>query len=289
MATLKQIRQRIKAAKSIQQITRAMKLVATARFKKATDKALAARPYSEKLQEFMMSLSSAGELPEHPLLEKRDSEDYGMILVTGERGLCGSYNTNLLRRAGDFFKATPGKAKLITVGKKGMLFFSKRGYEVSYHHAMPSAGAGLADGMAVAQKAAELWASGEVGKIYVCYSKFYSAIRQVPTIVQLLPIEPPPAEEGHEHDHDNNVFEFEPNAEALIQTLLPRYFQTLVLQSLLESTASGFAAQMTAMTNATENAGKMIQNLTLTANRVRQASITKEILEVVGGAEALKS
>ncbi len=287
MATLKQIRQRIRAAKSIQQITRAMKLVATARFKKATERALAARPYSDKLQEFMMSLSSAGELPEHPLLEKRDSEDYCLILVTGERGLCGSYNTNLLRRAGDFFKSNSGTPKLITVGKKGQQFFSKRGIEVIYHHPMPSAGAGLPDGMAVAQKAAELWASGEVGKIYVCYSKFYSAIRQVPTIVQLLPIEPP---EGEEHAHsEDNVFEFEPNAEVLLQTLLPRYFQTLVLQALLESTASGFAAQMTAMTNATENAGKMIQGLTLTANRVRQASITKEILEVVGGAEALKS
>lgn len=288
MATLKQIRQRIRAAKSIQQITRAMKLVATARFKKATDKALAARPYSDKLQEFMMSLSSAGELPEHPLLEKRSGEDYGVILVSGERGLCGSYNTNLIRKAWDFFRATPGKARLITVGKKGMLFFSKRGYDVYYHHTMPSAGAGIADGMAVAQKAAELWASGEVSKIYVCYSKFYSAIRQVPTMVQLLPIEPPSADEDHGHS-EASVFEFEPDAETLVQTLLPRYFQTLVLQALLESTASGFAAQMTAMTNATENAGKMIQNLTLTANRVRQASITKEILEVVGGAEALKS
>ncbi|MBX3117546.1 MAG: ATP synthase F1 subunit gamma [Fimbriimonadaceae bacterium] len=286
MATLKQIRQRIKAAKSIQQITRAMKLVATARFKKATERAIAARPYSDKLQEFMSSLSSAGELPEHPLLEKRNTEDYAVIVVSGERGLCGSYNTNLIRKAWDFLRATPGKGKLITVGKKGMLFLSKRGYEVAYHHTVPSAGAGLADGMAVAQKAAELWASGEVGKIYVCYSKFYSAIRQVPTIVQLLPIEPPESEEGH---GESSVFEFEPNAEELLQTLLPRYFQTLVLQALLESTASGFAAQMTAMTNATENAGKMIQNLTLTANRVRQATITTEILEVVGGAEALKS
>ena len=127
MATLKQLRQRIKAAKNIQQITRAMKLVSAARFKKATDRVLQARPYSDKLREFMMSLSQAGELPPHPLMQNRKGENYCLILVTAERGLAGSFNTNIIRRAGDFLKEQPGEASLITIGKKGNQFFSRRG------------------------------------------------------------------------------------------------------------------------------------------------------------------
>lgn len=286
MATLKQIRGRIKAAKSIQQITRAMKLVAAARFKRATERALAARPYSEKLKDVVSSLSGAGELPSHPLLERNDSENYALILVTAERGLCGSYNTNLIRRSAQFLRETPGKAKLIGVGKKGALFFGKRCYEVVYQHAVPSAGASFDDAKAIAEVTQNLFESGEVSKVYLCYAKFYSAIRQVPQVVQLLPIEPPEAEEK---SGAHLGYIFEPTSDALVGTLLPRYFLTLLWQALLEATASEFASRMTAMTNATENAGKMIQNLTLKANRERQATITKEILEVVSGAEALKS
>ncbi|MBV6490276.1 MAG: ATP synthase F1 subunit gamma [Fimbriimonadaceae bacterium] len=286
MATLKQIRGRIKAAKSIQQITRAMKLVAAARFKRATERALAARPYSEKLKDVVSSLSGAGELPAHPLLERNDSDNYALILVTAERGLCGSYNTNLIRRAAQFLRETPGVAKVIGVGKKGALFFGKRGYEVVCQHTLPSAGASFDDAKAIAKVTQELFESGEVSKVYLCYAKFYSAIRQVPQVVQLLPIEPP---ETEEKSGANLGYIFEPTADTLVGTLLPRYFLTLLWQALLEATASEFAARMTAMTNATENAGKMIQNLTLKANRERQATITKEILEVVSGAEALKS
>ncbi len=286
MATLKQIRQRIKTAKNIQQITKAMKLVAAARLKKATDRVLEARPYADKLKEFMGSLANAGELPRHPLMEQREIKRAILVLVTSERGLAGGYNTSLIRKAADFIKASDFDIELITVGKKGFQFFSKRGYTIRHSVTMPSAGATLDNAVEVTKVTRQAFESGEVDAIFVCYSKFYSAIRQVPQLVQLLPIEAPVQEElktGYAPE-----IEFEPNAEAVLEALLPRYFQTLVWQSLLEGTASEFGARMTAMTSATDNAGKMIHSLTLKANRERQAGITKEILEVVGGAEALK-
>lgn len=307
MATLKQIRGRIKAAKNIQQITRAMKLVAAARLKKATERALAARPYSEKLREVVGSLGSGGELPSHPLLEKKSGHTYGLILITAERGLCGSYNTNLNRTAANFIRDTEGACKIIAVGKKGSQFFGKRGYNVAHTHNPPSAGAGYEDAVEIARISQAMFESGEIAKLYICYSKFYSPIRQVPQVVQLLPIEPPAegsqvarssGSQGSGSDNPNTRtpehhapinYEFEPDAKSLVQTLLPRYFLALVLQAMLEATASEFGSRMTAMTSATDNAGKMIQSLTLKANRERQAAITKEILEVVGGAEALKS
>ncbi len=284
MATLKQIRQRIKTAKNIQQITKAMKLVAAARLKKATDRVLEARPYADKLKELMGSLANAGELPAHPLMEQREVKKAIVILVTSERGLAGGYNTTIIRKASDFVKDAGFSVEFVTVGKKGFQFFSKRGWTIRKTVTMPSSGAALENAVDVTKVTLQAFESGEVDAIYVCYSKFYSAIRQVPQLVQLLPIEAPVTEvkaSGAE-------VTFEPNAEAVLNALLPRYFQTLVWQSLLEGTASEFGARMTAMTSATDNAGKMIHSLTLKANRERQAGITTEILEVVGGAEALK-
>jgi F-type H+-transporting ATPase subunit gamma len=285
MATLKQIRQRIKAAKNIQQITRAMKLVSAARLRRATDRVLEARPYSEKMRELMLSLASAGELPSHPLMEKREVKRVLMVLITSDRGLAGAFNTNLIRRATDFFKQQSVDVSLLTVGRKGTQFFSKRNYQVVHSHQVPASGARLEDVQEVARITRQMFESGEVDAIYVVYSKFYSAIRQVPQVVQLLPIEPPEAETtAHAVE-----YEFEPNAAGVLDALLPRYYLTLMQQAMFESTASEFGARMTAMTSATDNAGKMIGNLTLKANRERQASITTEILEVVGGAEALKA
>ena len=286
MATLKQIRQRIKTAKNIQQITKAMKLVAAARLKKATDRVLEARPYADKLKEFMGSLSSSGgELPPHPLMEQREVKRAILVVITSERGLAGGYNTSIIRKAADFVKAAGFEVELVTVGKKGYQFYSKRGYNIRHTVTMPSAGASLENAIEVTRVTRAAFESGEVDAIFVCYAKFYSAIRQVPQLVQLLPIEAPEAEENAS---PGGEVEFEPNAEAVLEALLPRYFQTLVWQALLEGTASEFGARMTAMTSATDNAGKMIHSLTLKANRERQAGITKEILEVVGGAEALK-
>lgn len=288
MATLKQIRQRIRAAKNIQQITRAMKLVAAARLKRATDRVLEARPYADKMREFMVSLASAGELPSHPLMEKREIHRVCLIVITSDRGLAGAFNTGLIRKAWDYLRATQTETTLLTVGKKGNTFLSKRGYHVTETYQVPSSGARLEDAIAITKQARQMFESGEVDAIYVVYSKFYSPIRQIPQLVQLLPIEPPAGDEVASAG-TGVEYEFEPSPAELLNTLLPRYFLTLVWQALLESTASEFGARMTAMTSATDNAGKMITNLTLKANRERQAAITKEILEVVGGAEALKS
>lgn len=288
MATLKQIRQRIKTSKNIRQITRAMKLVAAARLKKAQDKVTEARPYSEKMRELMLSLSAAGELPSHPLLERREEvKRIALILVTADRGLAGSYNTNLIRRAGDWMKAQSVPVSLFTVGKKGFQFFGKRGFNILGTHSVPTAGAGAEDAELVTAKARELFESKEFDAIYVCYSKFYSPIRQVPQVMQVLPIEPPEVDASQVGASKD--YKFEPNAASLLGFLLPKYVFTLIFQALLEGTASEHGSRMTAMTSATDNAGKMINDLTLVANRERQASITKEILEVVGGAEALKN
>jgi len=287
MATLKQIRGRIKAAKNIQQITRAMKLVAAARFKKSTDRVLEARPYADKMRSFMESLASGGDLPDHPLMAKRPVNKYCVIVIGADRGLAGSYNTALHRRTGDFLKETPGAASLIVVGKKAQQFFGRRGVEILDSRLLGSAGAKLEDAVEVARIATELFESGQVDAIYLCYSKFFSAIRQTPTVIPLLPMEAPKASDGAASE--GLEFSYEPSSEVILDTLLPRYVLTLIWQAMLESSASFFGAQMTAMTSATDNAGKMINTLTIKANRERQASITTQILEVVGGAEALKS
>ncbi|MBL8039832.1 MAG: F0F1 ATP synthase subunit gamma, partial [Chthonomonas sp.] len=187
----------------------------------------------------------------------------------------------------DFLRTTPGASKILSVGKKGALFFGKRGYSlIGENHVIASAGATYDDAVAVTKAATEMYINGEVDAVYLCYSKFYSPIRQVPQVVQLLPIEPPKGEDGKAAGAKE--YTFEPAPTELLSILLPKYVLTLTYQSLLEATASEFGARMTAMTSATDNAGKMIDSLTLKANRERQASITKEILEVVGGAEALK-
>src|ERR1022692_2735522 len=283
MATLKQIRSRIRTARNIQQITRAMKLVAAARLKRATDRVLEARPYAEKLKAVMGSIAGTGDLPDHPLMSKRPVKNIGVIIITSDRGLAGSYNPNVIRKSGDFVREQTADVSIMAVGRKGSVFFTKRKYNVIQSFSVPSSGARLEDAIVVANYAREKFESGELDAIYVCYAKFFSPIRQVPQIVQLLPIEPVAGDAGPE----KLAFDFEPDAESLLATLLPRYFRTLVWQAMVESTASEFGSRMTAMTSATDNAGKMISELTLKANRERQASITKEILEVVGGAEAL--
>lgn len=290
MATLKQIRQRIRTSKNIQQITRAMKLVAAARLNRAKMRVEEARPYSEKMRDFMGSVGAAGDLPPHPLLVKRPVKKTLLLLVTGDRGLAGSYNTLLIRKAGDFLKELVGDRAIFAVGKKGGQFFGKRGTEVLEIYTLPTAGARLDDAIAVCNKIRAMYEAEEVDAVYICYSKFYSPIRQVPQVVQLLPIEPP--DTGTQEAAaatGSKEYSFEPDAEGLLSFLLPKYLLTIIYQSLLEASASEHGARMTAMTSATDNAGKMIAGLTLTANRVRQAGITKEILEIVGGAEALKA
>ena len=286
MRTLRAMRARIRAAKNIQQITRAMKLVSAARLRRAQDRVLAARPYAQRMHEVLQELGRAGELPDHPLLQKREPRTVGFVLATSDRGLCGAYNMNLIRTLQNAIRdmgLTPEQVKLICVGRRGYQFFSKRGYPIALHRSMPTSGAGLDDARVVADAVQQMFVSGEVDRVYLIYSQFINPVTQRPTVLPLLPIEPPAGDERTHYE-----FVFEPSAEELLARLLPRYLLTQVLQALLEASASEHGARMTAMSMASDNAGKMIQELTLTMNRLRQAVITKEIAEVVSGAEALK-
>ncbi|MCU0317160.1 MAG: ATP synthase F1 subunit gamma, partial [Fimbriimonadaceae bacterium] len=232
---------------------------------------------------------SAGALPPHPLLQRREIKKIVLVLITADRGLAGSYNTNILRKASDWMKEQDVPVELVTVGKKGVQFFGKRGGTIIHSVSVPTSGANVEDAVALTNKVTELFEGEECDAVYLCYSKFYSPIRQEPQVVQVLPIEPPTQVESDLSKSAGKEYGFEPAPEELLGYLLPKYLLTVILQSLLESAASEHGARMTAMSNATDNAGKMIGELTLQANRSRQAGITKEILEIVAGAEALKS
>lgn len=287
MATLRQIRQRIRIARNIQQITRAMKLIAAARLKRAQDRVFAARPYSEKMQTLIGTLALASGSIDHPLLHNRpEVRRVGVLLITADRGLCGSYNTNIIRRCMDFVQQYEREqVRLLTVGKKGMQFMGRRGYPSQQHFSIPLSGPTTSHALEIARVAQEMFLAEEVDEFYIAYTRFRSALVQIPTIQRLLPVEPTEVEGEH---HAHLEFIFEPSADELLRRLLPRYVFNLVFQALLEATASEHGARMTAMSAATDNAGKMISTLTLNLNRARQAAITKEILEVVSGAEALK-
>lgn len=287
MATMRQIRARIRVAKNIQQITKAMKLVAAARLKRAQERAQAARPYAQKMYEVVGSLSAAtAGAVEHPLLEQRDVVNTGILIITADRGLCGSYNTAVIRRASELIaEYDPARIKLYVVGRKGNVFFRRRGYNIVEALTINTNAVSFGDATGIARTIRAAFEGGEIDELYIVYTRFISPITQRPTVMQLLPIAPPASEDKSAPTAD---YIFEPNPADLLGQLLPRYLVTQVYQALLESVASEHGARLTSMSSATDNAGKMINTLTLSLNRARQAGITKEISEIVGGAEALK-
>ncbi|MDR3708532.1 MAG: ATP synthase F1 subunit gamma [Capsulimonadaceae bacterium] len=287
MATMRQIRSRIRVAKNIQQITKAMKLVAAARLRRAQDAVAAARPYSSSIRDVVKSVAMAAGTVRHPLLRHTKSADgkVGVLLVAGDRGLCGSYNTNATRSAMDLVRGIdPANVRMVCVGARGATFFRRRGYDVVAEYGVQAAGTTFARAQEVASVARNLFETGQVDTLHLVFTRFISAMTQRSEVITLFPLEAPEAEDA---GVQANV-EFEPSADEILETLLPRYVDALVYQALVESTASFFGAQMTSMSSATDNAGKMISTLTLSLNRARQATITKEISEIVGGAEALK-
>lgn len=296
MASMRQIRSRIRTAKNIQQITKAMKMVAAARLKRAQDRVQSARPYSEKMRDVMGSLGGAtgGGAMTHPLLETRSGEPnrVGVLAITADRGLCGSYATNILKKAFEVVRPfAKENTRLLLAGRKGQVFFRRRAYPIVGEYGINMTGATFAEAQEIARQARQLYVSGEIDVLYLVYTRFLSPLVQKPTVVQLLPITTDEvigtagdtADAGTTDD-----YLFEPDAEGILGRLLPRYIDTLIYQALIESVASEHGSRMTAMSSATDNAGKMISTLTLAANRARQANITKEIAEIVGGAEALK-
>jgi F-type H+-transporting ATPase subunit gamma len=289
MASMRQIRSRIRTAKNIQQITKAMKMVAAARLKRAQDRVQSARPYSEKMREAMGSLGRAvGTTVKHPLLEVREPVRIGILSITADRGLCGSYATNILKKTAEVLKPfDPTQTRILVVGRKGQNFFRRRPYPVIAEYEMNMTGASFAEAQAIGRKVREMYISGEVDVVYLVYTKFFSAMTQRPVSVPLLPIAPEANDDIPEMGGDDYLFE--PDAESILGRVLPRYVDIVIYQALLEAVASEHGSRMTAMSSATDNAGKMISGLTLVLNRARQANITKEIAEIVGGAEAIKS
>ena len=292
MATLREIRTRIRTVRNIEKITRAMKLVAAARLKRAQGRVEAARPYAERMEQMLRRLSAAGATTEHPLLQVREERNVAALVLTSDRGLCGSYNTNLLRQAIQFLRARdPESIRLILMGRKGERFFRRHPYPVLESHMLGSgADLSFADVQPIAQTLRRLFESGEVDAVYVIYQRFQTAMTQVPTVLPLLPLKPVQASETEVAQMEVLAGEmiFEPAPDELLGRLLPRYVDTQVFRTLAEAIASEHGARMTSMSAATENAGEMISTLTLSLNRARQAAITREIAEIVSGAEALK-
>ncbi len=285
MATMRQIRMRIRVAKNIQQITKAMKMVATARFKRAQERVQQAEPYAVKMDQIIRELVGCGVEVEHPLLARRPQNRIGVLIVTAERGLCGSYNTNVIRKAIEFLHPFPADSlRLYMVGKKGYTFFNRRGYPIVQTFAIDSSGVSFDNVNAVSRAIRSAYESGEIDALHIVYAQFVNVITQRPTVLSLLPLQPP-SDEGAGPATD---YIFEPNPQVLLSSLLPRYLITQIYQVLLEANASELGARITSMSSATDHAGKMISSLTLSLNRARQAGITTELAEIMGGAEALK-
>jgi F-type H+-transporting ATPase subunit gamma len=285
MASLKIIRKRISSVKSTQQITKAMKMVAAAKLRRAQEAAQAARPYAEKLAEMLRTVASSAAELEHPLLAQRESErTIDLIVITGDRGLCGGYNTNLIRAAEAFMKRHPDATiRLTAVGNKGFAHFRKRAVGVAEEHTHMPAGPDHALAMQLATRVAHDFAAGETDGVYLVYSHFRSAMSQVPTVERILPVVSEATKEIAPADYI-----YEPDPATLLDRLLRQYITTVIDRAFLESIASEHGARMTAMESATSNASDMIDRLTLAMNRARQAAITTELMEIVSGAEALK-
>ncbi len=284
MPSTKDIRRRIRVVKNIEKITSAMKMVAAARLRKAQDRAESARPYADKMREVMADLAAnVGEI-EHPLLEIRPEINSAYVIIGADRGLAGSYNVNVMHKAvQEIGNRDVESVRLVLIGKKAVSFFKRRPYPIAAEPAVSLADVQFADIRAVTAQVRSMFESKEVDAVYLVYARFISPMRQDPTCVQLLPMSTPSGEEAAHADYI-----FEPAAEQLLGRLLPRYVDTQVYQALVESNASEQGARMTAMSAATKNAGEMIENLTLQYHKARQQAITREIVEIVSGAEALK-
>jgi len=285
MATLKAIRKRIGSIRNTQQITKAMKMVSAAKLRRAQEAVLQARPYAEKMSALLKNLSARVGPEAHPLLLGREEKRVHLLLLTADRGLCGGYNANLIRAADGFIRSQREEKEvhLAIVGRKGVDYFRRRKAEIAdrYLNVWTSPPEKLA--AELAEKMIGRFLQGESDRAYILYSRFRSALSQVPTLQKLIPVAV--RQEGEEQPTE---YLFEPGVGALLSSLLPKVVEVGIYLALVEASASEHGARMTAMDAATTNAAEMISSLSLQMNRARQASITKELMEVVSTAEALK-
>ncbi|HJZ65773.1 MAG TPA: ATP synthase F1 subunit gamma [Candidatus Acidoferrum sp.] len=283
MPTLLDFRRRIRSVKNTQQITRAMKFVAAARLRRAQESALAARPYAHELAKMLRSIMGRIDEPQHPLLAVRPEERVLVIVLTGERGLAGAFNTNILKKANEVFRANKGKKlSVIPVGKKGRDALKRAGFKFSAEFINVLAKVEFSMAREIANLVTELYKKEEIDAVYIVFSEFKTVMSANLAVEKLLPVEKMEAASSE----SQTDYIYEQPAEKLLDRLLPRYVETTVLRAMLESSAAEYAARMTAMESATKNAGEVIQGLTLHMNKVRQAAITREIIEIVSGASS---
>jgi F-type H+-transporting ATPase subunit gamma len=292
MASTREIRRRIRSVKNIAQITRAQQMVASSKMRRAQERVLSARPYSEQLQTLLARLASQvegeGDLP---LMQSRPVKRAGIVLMTPDRGLAGALSGNVNRRAGVLageLRRESGNAELpisfIAVGRKGRDFLVRTRQNLIAEFTRLGDQPSQADVRAIAKAVTDAYIAGEVDRVQLVYPKYVSTVVQTPTVLQLLPVQPPAVQEAA---GATPQYIFEPDAETLFAELLPRYVETLIFQPLLETVASFYSAQMVAMRNATDNANDLLDDLTLTYNKARQSAITTQILEIVAGSGAL--
>lgn len=291
MPSLQSLRRKIASVKNTQKITKAMKMVAAAKLKRAQDRILSSRPYAHQLRDVVRHLAERASPISHPLLRKREGHKTELLVITSDRGLCGAFNANILRQATEFLKQHSEQGEQVSVspaGRKGCDFFRRRTWTIrqewpgifdrlSFEHALD-----------MGQDIIQHYNEGTFDQLYVVYNEFKSVMQQRVVVEKLLPIESLDEEAGEASTRAVGAYLFEPDEDELLQTLLPKHFQVQAFRVLLESAAAEQAARMTAMDGATRNAGELIQKVTLFYNKTRQAAITKELMDIVGGAEALK-
>lgn len=281
MPNVQDIRRRIKSVKSIEQITKAMKMVAAARLRRAQEKAVASLPYTEKVRAVLASVASHASDLSHPLLEVREVKKSCYLVLSADKGLAGAYSSNVIKEALPHIK-DKNNSSVIAVGRKARDYFKRQGYPMDEEFTGFSEKPTIEHAIAIARSVAEGFKSGKYDEVHLVYTLFHSAITQKATSIKLLPIEDMP--------NSTNIqdYIFEPSAEEVLSHLVPQYLQTTIYGALLQAAASELGARMTAMGSATDNAEELIEKLTLSYNKIRQATITREITEIVGGAEALK-
>jgi len=282
MPSQREIRRRIGSVRNIKQITRAMQFVAASKLKRAQDATLAARPYADKIDEVLADIASVLGEDEHPLLAQREGGTRLIVLMTSDRGLAGSLSTNVIRRASEEITNEKGDLKVVTVGRKGHAAMRRAHVPIAATFEGFGERPNFAAVVPVARLLTDDFVDGTYSRIDLVYPRFVSTLVQRPVVEQLLPIQP----SDDTYGIPGNQFIFEPSPGAVLEQLVPRYVATRVYQAALELTASFYSAQMVAMKNATENAQELIEDLTLTYNKVRQANITREMIEIATGAQA---
>ena len=291
MATSRELRSRIKSVKNIQHITKAMKMVAAARLRRAQERAASSKPFAEKIRQMLANVVAFEKGVSHPLLEVREIKNVAYYIVGADKGLAGAYSSNVIKAAlAELHKGD--NVHIVTVGRKVKDYFKRRDYKIEESFEGNSERPEYTDAVAIARSMSSKYISGEYDEINLVYTQFFSPISNKPVVTKVLPVEPPTEADlladGEEQGATRSSYLFEPQPEDTLKILVPRYLETIIYTALVQSAASELGSRMAAMSSATENSSEIISQLTLYYNKVRQAGITREITEIVGGAEALK-